>query len=64
MVDVAHDRNHRGARLEVLRLVIHVQLKLFDRGVNDPLTFNALFNFETKAVFGAKLGGNFFIHRL
>ena len=64
MVHVAHDGDHRRARLQVLRLVLDVQLDLLDRGVDQPAAALALFHLETEAVFGANLLRDRFVNGL
>ena len=55
VIDVAHDRDHRGAGLELLGLVVNVN---HDRGlgrVNLTFAFGALLDLELEPVFRAKL---------
>jgi hypothetical protein len=53
VVDVAHDGDDRGARLELLDLVLLVEFHLFDGGV-DSATALALLHFKPEAVFRAQ----------
>ena len=64
MVNVAHDRDDRRARLESFRLVLGVEFDLFLDRVNDARAALAFFNFKTETVFRAKLLRDFFVNRL
>ena len=57
VVHVAHDGDHRGARLEVLELVLDVQFDLLDRGMDDAAAAFAFFDLEAETVFGANASG-------
>ena len=64
VVNVAHDGDHRCARFELLRLVLHVEFDLLDRRVDDAAAALAFFHFKPETVFGAKLLGDFLVNRL
>ena len=64
VVNMAHDGDHRGARFELFRFVLHVELDLFDRRVHHPAAAFALLHFKTEPIFRAKLLGDFFVNRL
>src|SRR6185437_14285070 len=64
VVDVAHDGDDGGARLEVLGLVFHVELDLLDGRVNDAAAAFAFFDFETETVERADFLGDCFVDGL
>jgi hypothetical protein len=51
VVDVAHDRHHRGARLQILNLVFLVEFQFLDRRVNRPAAALALETLALAAVY-------------
>ncbi len=54
MVDVPHDRNHRGAGAQILRFFLGVDFFFDHRRVDQPGAAFAFFQLEAITVFGAQ----------
>ena len=61
---MAHDGHHRRARLQIFRLVVHVEFYFFLGLMNDAFALGAFFRFQLEAKMRANLRGHFFVNGL